>query len=105
MQKGNQCSIGSDPWFLINKLDAFILEFVEFSLDIVDAQTNVMQTGATLGNKFANRSVGAKRFEKLYVRIADFQFCHTDALFLDGFNRYAGQSECIFVEAQRLFKI
>jgi hypothetical protein len=62
--EGDACSTCPEFRLLVNKLGSGAFQAIEFVDYIVHAYANVMETGSAASQKFADWSVGRKRFEQ-----------------------------------------
>ena len=70
MKKGDPFSFGSNARRLVDKSESGGATSVQHRIEIVDGETNVMNTGATLGDELANRTLRRLGLEQFNERLS-----------------------------------
>ena len=70
MKKSDPFSFGSNARRLVDKSESGGATSVQHRIEIVDGETNVMNTGATLGDELANRTLRRLGLEEFNERLS-----------------------------------
>src|SRR5262245_6591168 len=70
MEEGDVFAFGSQARCLVDELDACVPAALERSAKVVHGETDVMDSGAALGDELANRGFGTFSLEKLHEGFA-----------------------------------
>lgn len=86
MNEGNLRSVGAGTRVLVDEPETGLSQSVDFSLEIVDLQADMVNTGAPLLNEFRDWAVRRRRFQKLNLCLTDVKRGQPDFLIADLFN-------------------
>ena len=70
MKEGDSLSFGANARRLVDKADAGGATSVEHRIEIVNGEADVVNTGATLGDKLANRTIRRLGLEEFNERLS-----------------------------------
>src|SRR2546426_2241730 len=87
---------------LIDELDAFLLERVEFGVHVGSLEADVVEALALALQETADGGVGASRFEQLDLALADGEERRSHALVFDGVLSMDVEAEGIAVEVKSI---
>src|ERR1051326_8908477 len=93
MQERDATSMRARHRILVDETETLLLEVREMRVDVVDAETDVMNPFAAFLDELRDRRVGAGWLEQFEIRIADTQKRGLHALRLDDFDVIDGETE------------
>jgi len=70
MEKRDTFPFGTEPWGFIDEADTRVSAAGERTVQVVDRETDVMDSGTTLGDELADGRIGAVGLEELHERVA-----------------------------------
>ena len=105
MNERNAGSFSADSGLVVYEAYVSLPQLVERSLDIVDPQGDVMQTGPALPEKFRDRRIRRRRLQQLQRRGARCEKLRAYALGRDIFRRLHLEAQAVAKECQGRFQI